>query len=221
MSASGFSFVREVSMKFRDVDPRWTYQTVSDSVRRHTRGMEVLGAMLILFGIIALAFVVAASVASTFLIGALLLAAGVTQIAATIAYWQQRRGGYTLGLLQGCLCVIAGILCFTNPVRSLEVITFVLAVYFIGTGLVRLPMTLSERFPGWGWGALASAVDIFLGILILAWFPSTSLVVLGTFLGIQLIIAGTNAIFTGVAVRKFLEPPAETAPHRPATRFQH
>jgi len=208
-------------MAFFDADRRWTYQSIAETVHRQSRWMEVLGALLILFGIIALSFVVAASFASTIMIGGLLLAAGVTQLAATIAYWHRRRGGYTLGLLLGCLCVIAGILCLTNPVRSLEVLTFVLAIYFIGSGLVRMPITVTERFPGWGWGVVASITDVLLGILILAWFPGASLVVLGTFLGIQLIMAGTSALMTGMSVRKFVEPRPEIAAHRPATRFQH
>jgi len=209
-------------MAYFDADPRWTYETVAETVRRHSRGMEVLGVLLILMGVIALTFVIAASFASAFLIGGLLLAAGVIQLAATIAYWQKNQGGYTLGLLQGCLCVIAGLLCLMNPVRSLEVITFVLAVYFIGTGVVRLPITLTQRFPGWGWAVLASLADVLLGILILAWFPGTSLVILGTLLGIQLIIAGTSAFVTGMTVHKVLAPRAEPAHHeRPATRLQH
>jgi uncharacterized membrane protein HdeD (DUF308 family) len=188
--------------------------------------MEILGAVLILFGVLALAFSVVASLVSVLLIGWLLIFAGAVQVAGTIGYWQPRRGGYLVGLLLGCLCVIAGILCLLNPARSLEAITFILAIYFIGSGIIRLPITATDRFPAWGWGVVAAIAEIALGILILAWMPGASLVVLGTLLGVQLIFSGTTAFMTGVAARRLLEPRPE-APRvepprgRPATRFQH
>jgi hypothetical protein len=46
-------------------------------------------------------------------------------------------------------------------------------------------------------------------------------VVLGTFLGIELILSGTSDFVTGIAVRKILEPRSGPAGGRPATRFQH
>jgi uncharacterized membrane protein HdeD (DUF308 family) len=188
--------------------------------------MEVLGALLILFGVLALTFAVASSLVSVLVIGWLLIFAGVSQLAATTAYWQRGRGGYTVGMLLGCLCVIAGILCLLNPARSLQAITFVMAIYFIGSGIIRLPITATDRFPAWGWGVVAAIAEIALGILILAWMPGASLVVLGTLLGVQLIFSGTTAFMTGVAARRLLEPRPE-APRvepprgRPATRFQH
>jgi uncharacterized membrane protein HdeD (DUF308 family) len=189
--------------------------------------MEILGAVLILFGCLALAFSVVASLVSVLMIGWLLIFAGAAQFAGTIRYWQPRRGGYLVGLLLGCLCVIAGVLCLINPARSLEAITFILAIYFIGSGIIRLPITVTDRFPGWGWTVVAALAEILLGILIMAWMPGASLVVLGTLLGIQLVVSGTTAFFTGVAVRRLLEPrpeaPAIEPPRggRPATRFQH
>lgn len=208
-------------MKTLETGPWWTFQTITESVRRKSFWMEVLGALMILYGIIALGHVVSASVVSVFVIGGVLLAAGVTQIAATVGYWVQRRGVFALGMILGCLCAIAGILCFTNPARSMEVLTFILAIYFIASGIARLTITVSERFPGWGWGVVSAAAELILGVLILATWPAAGLVVLGTLLGIQLIVAGVSAIATGSAVRRIVAPRGEPHHGRPATRFQH
>jgi uncharacterized membrane protein HdeD (DUF308 family) len=207
-------------------ESRWTYQSLSEAVRKRSRWMEILGALLLLFGCFALAFSVVASLVSVLLVGWLLIFAGAAHIAGTIGYWQPRRGGYVVGLLLGCLCVIAGVLCLINPARSLAAITFILAIYFVGSGIIRLPITVTDRFPGWGWSVVSALAEIALGILILAWLPGASLVVLGTLLGIQLVIAGTTAFITGVTLRRLLEPrpegPAVEPPRRrPATRFQH
>lgn len=211
-------------MVYFESHPRWTLQAISEAVRKRSLWMEILGGLLILLGVVALCFTVAASIASTFLIGGLLLAAGAGYLAATGAFWARRRGGFALGIVLGCLCVIAGILCFVYPVTSLLAITLTLAIYFIVSGIARIAVTVSERFPGWGWGLLAALVEIGLGVVILASWPAASLVVLGTLLGIQLIISGTNAWMVGSTVRKVLAPRAaeQGAPSgRPATRFQH
>ncbi len=205
-----------------DPGPDWTYQSIGESVRKRSLWMEILGGLMILYGIVVLIYAVAASFVSIFLIGGLLLAAGVTQIAATIGYWlRRRRAGFTLGIVLGTLCTIAGILCLMNPAQSLEVVTFILGVYFLVSGMVRLAFTATVRFPGWGWGVASAVAEGLLGILILSMGPEGSLVVLGTLLGVQLIMSGISAIATGSAVRKILSPRGEPPHGRPATRFQH
>lgn len=210
-------------MSTYEADSRWSLQTLSQSVRTSSRWMEILGVLLILCGLVSLSSVVASSFATTFVIGGALLVAGLIEIGLTIAYWIRRQAGFNLGIILGCLCVISGILCLAYPAQSLQVLSFILAIYCISTGAARFTLTVSERFPGWGWGVIASMADVFLGILILAWWPGTSLVVLGTLVGIELVVSGTNAITTGMSVRRFLKPFAEPshASGRPATRFQH
>lgn len=208
-------------MVFNQPDARWNLQSLSDSVHKRTRWMELLGILLILYGVLCLLFVGAASVASILWIGGLLLVAGVTQIATTVAYWSRGRGGFSLGLILGCLCAISGILCLMYPAKGLQVVTFILAIYFISSGIVRMTILAGERFPGWGWGIVAAGAEILLGLLILASYPGASLVLLGTLLGLQLIFAGSSALTTGIAVRKLLQPVTEPSHSRPATRFQH
>lgn len=204
-----------------DPGPGWTYQSIAEAVRRRSLWMEILGGLLLLYGIVALLYAVTASFVSIFLIGGLLLTAGVTQIAATIGYWlRRRRAGFVLGIALGTLCTVAGILCLMNPAQSLEAVTFILGVYFLASGMVRLAVTAAVRFPGWGWGIASAVAEGLLGLLILAMGPSAGMVVLGTLLGVQLVMAGISAVATGSAVRKILSPRGEP-PHRPATRFQH
>ena len=62
-------------MTFPDPDPRWTIQEVLQSIRRRSLWMEVLGLLLIVLGVIAVSSAMVASLATTFLIGGLLLAA--------------------------------------------------------------------------------------------------------------------------------------------------
>lgn len=204
-----------------DPGPGWTYQEIAVSVRKRSLWMEILGALLILYGIIALGWAVTASFFSIALMGGLLLAAGISQIAATIGYWIRRRAVFVLGLILGCLCAVAGILCLAYPTQTLEVLTFTLALYFLFSGVVRLAVSASVRFPGWAWGVASAVAESLLGILILSMGPAGSMGVVGTLLGVQLIMSGISAVATGASVRRILAPRAEPHHDRPATRFQH
>jgi uncharacterized membrane protein HdeD (DUF308 family) len=209
-------------MPFPDAASRWTFQSVADSVRRQSRWMEVLGVLLLLLGTFCLIFVVATTLATAFLIGAVLLAAGAAQIAAATAYWRRRGGGFALGIILGALCIGAGILCMMNPAGGLRALTFILGIYLIASGIARLAINLRERFPGWGWSAASAVSETLLGILTLAYWPHTSFFILGTILGIQLLFSGTTALAVGAAVRAIVAPrPEPPRRERPATRFQH
>jgi uncharacterized membrane protein HdeD (DUF308 family) len=213
-------------MANRHAASRWDYRNLTEVVRRRSLWMEFLGVALLALGLLALVAVIAASVATVFLFGGLLLASGVLTIAATAAFWRTRSGGYAMGMILGVLGVLAGILCFIRPGLSLGALTLALGAYFIASGIARLSAAMRHRLPGWGWGVGVGSVDLILGVLILASWPVSSLVVPGTLLGIQLIAAGIAAIVTGSAVRRFLAPgsgaePGAPGAGRPETRFQH
>ena len=184
--------------------PWWTNQSVSNAIHRRSWWLDFLGVLLIVLGLFALGCVVTTSFISVYLIGGLLIAAGLGQLIATTGYWTERRGSFALGLILGWLGVIAGLLCITNPGRGLMVLSFILAIDFIVSGVSRLTITLSERFPGWGWGVVSAVVELALGIFIVASLQSISQVLLGVLLGFQLIVAGITAITTGSAARRFL-----------------
>jgi uncharacterized membrane protein HdeD (DUF308 family) len=212
-------------MTFPDPDPRWTTQEVAQTIRRRSLWMEVLGLLLIALGVIAVSSAVLASLATTLLIGGLLLVAGAAQIGVAVAFWRRRRGGFALGIVLGVLCLGAGTLCLIRPASSLAAITFILGGYFIGSGAVRFLINQQERFPGWGWGVVSAVSELLLGVLMIAFWPTSSLFVLGTILGVQLIFSGVATFNVGLAVRRILashpEPQDVEHHHRPATRFQH
>jgi uncharacterized membrane protein HdeD (DUF308 family) len=212
-------------MTFPEPDPRWTPEEVAQTIRRRFLWMELLGVFLIVLGVVALSSAVVASFATTFIFGGLLLAAGASQLAVTVAFWRRRRGGFLLGIVLGVLCLGAGLLCLIRPASSLRAITFILGGYFIGSGTIRFLVNQQERFPGWAWGLVSSLSELFLGVLTLAFWPTSSLFVLGTILGVQLLFSGMSALNVGRAVRRILTPTPEPQDvehhHRPATRFQH
>jgi uncharacterized membrane protein HdeD (DUF308 family) len=61
----------------------------------------------------------------------------------------------------------------------------------------------------WIWVALSGAITLLLGVVILARWPVNSVYILGLFLGIDLIMAGTGWIWLGFGLRR--DQPASQA----------
>jgi uncharacterized membrane protein HdeD (DUF308 family) len=158
-----------------------------------------LGVVLIALGLLALAFPVVATLASTTFFGVLLLIGGVLQIAG--AFGARGWGGFFLYLLLGLLSLFVGVVLVERPLISAVELTLVLAVFFVAGGLFRLVGALSQRFSGWGWSALNGAVTLLLGVLIWRGWPGDGLGVIGTLVGIDLLFNGWTLVMLGLAVR--------------------
>ena len=57
-------------------------------------------------------------------------------------------------------------------------------------GLFRIIGSLMYRFPQWGWTLLGGAINLVLGIYIYSMWPAISFVILGLFVGIDLVFTG-------------------------------
>jgi len=208
-------------MLTESVKRHWDEKTVDETVIRGSHWMDFLGVALICFGLMSLIFVGAASVASVYLFGMLLLGSGVAHIANAFGYWKVRWGGFFAGLALGALYGISGILCFTRPVETIVGLTYLLGVLFIMMGIFRVVFHAFNRFPVWGWGVVHGILNLGLGFLILSHWPANSLVVMGILVGIDLLFAGMNAVSTGMSVRRMVGHLAPASGARPITRFQH
>jgi uncharacterized membrane protein HdeD (DUF308 family) len=160
-----------------------------------------LGVVYLIVGVIALGSVVLATAASVFLVGIMMVIAGVAEIinAFQIKTW----GKFLLWLVLGALYVFAGFVAFSNPLLTAVVLTLLLGAALVVSGVMRiiLAFSMKEGTP-WGWALLSGVVTLLLGLVILARWPISSLFVLGLFLGIDLVIAGASWIAIGLGLKQ-------------------
>jgi uncharacterized membrane protein HdeD (DUF308 family) len=149
----------------------------------------VFGIGLMMVGIAAVIRSVKATVISMSFFGWLLLiAAGMeTAQAFLVGKWEQ---GLFLHLLAAVLFGISGALFVTRPVVSAEVVTPLMALFFLMSGLFQLVSSLMIHLPGWGWHALDGIITFVLGVFVLAEWPASALWVIGLFVGIDLAFYG-------------------------------
>lgn len=160
----------------------------------------VLGLGLLVLGALAIFKSVRATVVSMYFFGWLFLIAAVIQ--AIHAVLVGRWSGLFLHLLGVILFAVIGTLLVQRPRASAEVLTLLMAVYFIVLGAFHIVGTWIMHLPSWPWPLLDGVITLVLGILILAQWPTSGLWVIGLFIGIDLVVRGLAWVLFALDLRK-------------------
>jgi uncharacterized membrane protein HdeD (DUF308 family) len=148
----------------------------------------LLGIMLILAGALVLGDIAVATLVSTIFLGLVAMVAGAFEI--VHAFWTKGWGGFVWHLLLGALYVAFGLALVSQPASGALIITYVLGLVLLLSGIVRVLLSLSHwRDAGWIM-LLSGGFGIVAGLVILTGFPMSGLWVLGLMLGIDLISHG-------------------------------
>lgn len=158
------------------------------------------GIILTILGFIAISAAVAATLITVVLFGALLFIGGVVILIDAFTFWRHRPGFMT-HLIMGLLYLLAGVVLVVHPVASSITLTLILGALFLVLGLFRLVYSFSLRTPQWGWNFFNGLLTLLLGIIILANWPAASLVIIGLFVGIDLLFCGIAYIMAALSVR--------------------
>ena len=140
------------------------------------------------------------TIASVLVVGIAMVTSGFIEIfyGVSMRSWSQ----FFLWVLLGALYVVGGVAVFANPMLAAGVLTLVLGSGLVASGLLRiflafkLPRDASSIMVG-----LSGVVTLLLGGIIVAQWPISSLWVIGTFLGVDLIFAGAAWIGVGLTAR--------------------
>lgn len=175
--------------------------TTDHSALRASWGWLVaLGIISLVGGFLALINPFAATLAAVFLAGWTFLILGVLQIVQ--AFRVRGWGGFLWALLFGILTLAVGFVLLLDPLAGTFSLTFVVAIIFLFTGVVKAFYAFSVRpTSGWGWALLSAVISVVLGVLILANFPVAAVTVLGVLLAVELISNGVLFLLLGLGMR--------------------
>jgi len=154
-------------------------QTHDASARAHSLGaglatlrarwgwIVAFGVLLSICGIVALGSVFTATVASVFVVGIMMMVAGIGEIIEGFA--MKTWGKFFLWILLGAMYVVAGLVTINNPLLASAVLTLILGAGLAASGIVRIVLAfqMKEGTP-WIWVALSGVVTTLLGAMILA-----------------------------------------------------
>lgn len=167
----------------------------AQTIRKYSTWFTIYGLALIVIGALAILAPGIATLATSILVGWLLLASGIFGIVAVISTGRNQTG-FWWHLLTTALYIVAGVTLLWNPIAAAVTLTIVLAAYLLATGAMKIIVAFGYRdaIPGaWLWMLLSAVIDIVLGLIIVAGLPGTAAWVIG-------LIVGINLLFTGVAL---------------------
>jgi uncharacterized membrane protein HdeD (DUF308 family) len=164
----------------------------------------VLGAAAVVLGVVLLFQPVAAARTLAFLVGVSFVVAGLLEIAMG---WAEERRRW-LSVVLGAVLVLGGILAVVWPGVTLVSLALITGLSLIVHGAARIAVAVVARreVPGWGWLALAGAVNAVLGIVAITW-PEATVLVLSLILGAQIAAFGVLLL-----VAAFVHPSPAEAP---------
>lgn len=177
-----------------------------------------LGALMLVLGVVGLGMAYWLTLAAVIWFGILTVVAGVAQLFDVVHHKGWR--AIVWHLLIAVLYIAAGAAMMLVPVNSAFILTMLIALALIVTGVVRLVMAFATRGSGaTGWLILSAIVSIALGVLLygtvtppsaealatpegqLAWVQSWGWVI-GLFVSIELLSQGITLLSLGFLMRR-------------------
>ncbi|WP_392674190.1 HdeD family acid-resistance protein [Streptomyces sp. LN785] len=196
----------------------------SRKLSRSFGGLAVLGALLVVAGLVGLVYTGVATLTSMILFGWLLLIGGLVGLLHAI----QSRGTnyFWLGVVVAALNIAAGVVVIRHPHGTAEALTMFAALLFLTGGVFRLVGSVVVRGPQFGWTLLQGAFGLLLGLLVLFDWPHSSLYVLGLFFSLALLFDGLGLIAIGIGGRRIVSQvsdamTSEELPDRPSGEGQN
>ena len=180
-----------------------------DVVQRNWGWFLALGIVQIVLGMIALGEVFLMTIFSVVMLGWLLIFGGVASI--VHAFMERQWGGFFIDLLTGVFYCVAGFMMVANPGAGVLALTLVISMFLIVGGILRIVESLEGDLPHKGWVFLNGVVTLVLGILIWRQWPSSSLWVIGLFVGIEMLLYGWSLVMLATAARRLPTAAPSTA----------
>jgi uncharacterized membrane protein HdeD (DUF308 family) len=159
----------------------------------------LFGALLVLLGAGAIVRSMRATLVSMLFFGWLLAFAAAIEIiqAVMVGHW----AGFFQHALAAILFGVLAFILLLRPLISAEILTLLMAMFFLVGGLFQIVGAGVVGFAGWGWHVVDGVITIALGVLILAQWPASGLWVIGLFIGIDLIFYGLTWVTVALALR--------------------
>jgi uncharacterized membrane protein HdeD (DUF308 family) len=189
--------------------------TLDGELKRVSTISLVLSVLLIIFGVLAIALPIASSIGVAIVIGWLVIFAGIAQVAH--AFQSKGIGHIVWKLVVAVFYLAAGAYLLANPALGVAGLTLVLGIFLAAEGVADVIAYFSARKTGASaWMLLDGIITLVLGFMIWNRWPVSALWVIGTLVGISMVMTGTTRLMMALAVRKLATHASESPLRRAA-----
>lgn len=168
-------------------------------VVNEARGWSIgLSVLMIVAGLLAIVLPLAAGIAVEVLVAWLLLFSGVAHLG--YAWHTRGTGGALWELLVAATYSLIGVYLLLRPLQGLATLTIALAIYLFAEAVVEVVMSLRLRpVPGSNWLLFDGIVTLILAAMIWSTWPSNTEWVIGTLVGISMLLSGASRLMLSLA----------------------
>ncbi|MGC1420920.1 MAG: HdeD family acid-resistance protein [Terracidiphilus sp.] len=162
----------------------------------------VLSILLIIFGILTITLPLATSIGIVLIVGWLVIFNGFTQL--VHAFQSKGIGNIVWKILVALLYLVAGAYLVAHPGLGLAGFTLALAFFLCAEGVTDVVAYFSTRKHAGNspWILVDGIITLILGMMIWKQWPVNSLWVIGTLVGISMVMTGTTRLMMSLATRK-------------------
>ena len=163
------------------------------------------GIFSLILGALAIAIPCVTTVVIAKMVGYISLASGLVLVATGL--FGKARNHRLLDIATGVLRVVLGMIFIGNLVKTIAVLTLMLAAMFAVEGLfgIMLAFKLRGKNPAWGWVLFNSLGALVLGMMLFARFPSDAPWAIGMLFGINSLFLGMSLVMYGLGLKQARE----------------
>jgi uncharacterized membrane protein HdeD (DUF308 family) len=171
-------------------------------VKRARRWLIAIGILAVIAGVVAIVVPIAASVTMTVFVGWLLIFWGVLGAVQAIR-GPAPRSTKAWRMVDAVLAFLVGFYLVVLPLSGTITLTFLLAVWFFGTGLLSLWSAWQHRHAdGVAVTVVDGALSLILGLLIAVSLPSSAAWAIGLLVGFYMLWWGSGALVAAFVTRR-------------------
>lgn len=178
-------------------------QTVTGTLKQAAGFSIGYSVLMIVLGFFAVALPMATGIGVAVLVAWAMILGGFAHLA--YAFAAEHAGAFIWRFLIGVAYIVGGFYLAIHPSLSLASLTLVLAAVFLAEGVLRIVFFFGARgLPGAGWILVDGILTLALGFLITRTWPDSSSWVIGTIVGVNLLVSGFTRLMYSVAARRAL-----------------
>lgn len=175
----------------------------TNDVKNNVNGAIVVGVLLILLGVAAIAFPYFSTLAAETWIAWILLFSGISKL--VYGFQTRQQNGFVWQLLLGLLYIGTAVLLLVYPLQGILTLTLALGAFLLTEGVFEIVYAFQRRSqPNWVWALANGITTLVLGGLIWFEWPFNGPFAIGLLVGISIIFTGVSRILLAIAVRSSL-----------------
>ncbi|MBW4644155.1 MAG: DUF308 domain-containing protein [Goleter apudmare HA4340-LM2] len=183
---------------------------VSQNINQKINGSLVIGILLIILGIIAIAMPTFTTIFAETWFALILITSGFAKL--VYASQTRHRGGFIWKLLLSGLYIATGVMLFVYPRTGILTLTLLLGSFLLTEGVFELILAFRLRpQQNWTWVLGDGVITLLLGAMIWFQWPFNAPWLLGILLGVSIIFTGISRVMLSLNALSFLNQSSSSA----------